>query len=135
CDVAHCNLGEALLREGRYTDASFYFSRAIDLNPEFAYAYSNFAVLLCNVQRYEDAVTAAQRAVFADPPLDRQDLARAHAVLGQAYAGLRKDDLAMEHTLKARELGFVEADKMLDYLRKFRGSVSPTSRPVARVKE
>ncbi len=134
CSVAHCNLGEALLREGRYTDASFYLSRAIDLDPDFAFAYSNFAVLLSNAQRFEDAVTAAQRALNSNPPLVGLDLARVHAVLGQAYAGLRKDDLAMEHTLKARELGFVEADKMIDYLRKFRGQAPAATRPESSIK-
>jgi tetratricopeptide (TPR) repeat protein len=131
--VAHCNLGEALLRERRYGDASFYLSRAIDLDPDFAFAYSNFAVVLSNAERYEDAVAAAQRALAAHPPLTGRDLGRVHAVLGQAYAGLRNDDLAMEHTLKARELGFVEADKMIEYLRKFRGGVVPSSRPATRI--
>lgn len=133
--VAHCNLGEALLRQGRYTDASFYLSRAIDLDPDFAFAYSNFAVLLCNAERFEDAVAAAERALAANPPLTGRDLARVHAVLGQAYAGLRKDELAMAHTLKARELGFVEADKMIEYLRRFRGGSTPSSRPVMPIKD
>ncbi|HKQ50337.1 MAG TPA: tetratricopeptide repeat protein [Phycisphaerae bacterium] len=133
--VAHCNLGEALMRQGRYGDASFYLSRAIDRDPEFAFAYSNFAVLLCNAERFEDAVVAAERALGANPPLTGRDLARVHAVLGQAYAGLRKDELAMQHTLKARELGFIEADKMIEYLRRFRGEIPPSSQPAAPIKD
>lgn len=130
CAVAHCNLGAALLREGNYTDASFYLSRAIDLDDRFAFAYSNFAVLLCNIGRFDDAVIAAREALAGQPALQDLDLARVHAVLGQAYAGLHQNELAMEQTLKARELGFVEADKMIEYLRKYRG-MSPSSQPAS----
>ncbi len=133
CAVAHCNLGAALLREGKYTDASFYLSRAIDLDDRFAFAYSNFAVLLCNVGRFDDAVTAAREALAGQPTLQDLDLARVHAVLGQAYAGLHQNEQAMEQTLKAREMGFVEADKMIEYLRKFRG-MDPSSRPATPLK-
>lgn len=119
CAVAHCNLGDALLREDRFADASAHFSTAIDLDPNFSFAYSNFAAMLVRAGRMEDAVVAGERALRADPPLKGLDLARAHAIIGEAYAGLRKDDLAWGHTLKAKELGFKEADKMIDYLSRF----------------
>lgn len=119
CAVAHCNLGEALLREEQYADASVHLAKAIDLEPEFSFAYANFAALLVRAGRPEDAVAAGRRAMDAQPALTGMDLARAHAILGEAYAAMRMDDLAWKHTLKARELGFIEAEKMLDYLRRF----------------
>ena len=119
CAVANCNLGDALLRQNRHADASAHFSRAIDLDPNFSFAYANFAAMLVRAGRMEDAVIAGERALQADPPLKGMDLARAHAIVGEAYAGLRKDDLAWRHTLKAKELGLKEAQKMVDYLSRF----------------
>lgn len=131
CAVAHCNRGEALLREGRYAEASPHLSRAIDLEPDFSFAYVNFAALLLHAERFEDAAGAGEHAIRCQPPLTGLDLARAHAICGEAYAALRRDDLAWEHTLRARELGFVEAEKMLDYLRDVRSrrSLSGSEQP------
>lgn len=119
CAVAHCNLGDALLRQNRFADASLHFSKAIDLDPNFSFAYANFSAMLVRAGRLEDAVTAGERALSSNPPLKGKDLAKAHAILGEAYAGLRKDDLAWQHTLKAKDLGFREADKMIEYLSRF----------------
>ncbi len=119
CAVAHCNLGEALIRAGRSPEASRHLSRAIELEPDFSFAYSNFGALLCQAGRFQDAVRACLDALENSPALLGMDLARTHAILGQAYAGLREDDLAWEHTLKAKQLGFADADRMLEYLRRF----------------
>lgn len=119
CAVAHCNLGEDLLRREDYTEASRHLARAIDLDPDFAFAYANFAALLVRAGAPADAVRACERAMSANPPLTGLDLAKTHAILGEAYAAMRKDDLAWEHTLKAKELGFAEADRMIAYLRQF----------------
>jgi len=127
CAVAHCNLGDALLREDRTADASRHFAAAIDLDPNFSFAYANFAALLVRAGRLDDAVFAAQRALAEDSPLRSRDLARAHAILGEAYAAQRRDDLAWHHTLLAKELGFPEAQKMIDYLSRL--SSPPTTRP------
>jgi hypothetical protein len=127
CPVAHCNFGDALLREDRTAEASRHFAAAIDLDPNFSFAYANFAALLVRAGRLDDAVFAAQRALAKDSPLRGRDLARAHAILGEAYAAQRRDDLAWHHTLLAKELGFAEAQKMIDYLSRF--SSPPTTRP------
>lgn len=131
CAVAHCNLGEALLRRGEYGEASRHLSRAIDLEDDFAFAYTNFAVLLCRAGRFDDAASAARRALEADPPLPPADQARTHAVLGQAYAGMKQYSLAFRHTRRALEMGFGEAQKMLDLLDDVakRGTGSASSQP------
>lgn len=129
CAVAHCNLGDALLREDRTADASRHFAAAIDLDPNFSFAYANFAALLVRAGRLDDAVFAARRALADDSPLRGRDLARAHAILGEAYAAQRRDDLAWHHTLIAKELGFVEAQKMIDYLSRFSSPPTTQSAP------
>lgn len=117
CAVSHCNLAEAYLRVENYAEASSHLSRAIELEPNFSFAYVNFAALLLQAGHYEDAATAAEHAIESRPPLAGLDLARAHAICGEAFAALGRTRQAWEHTLKARELGFVEAEKMLNYLR------------------
>lgn len=118
CAVAHTNLGQDLLATGDLSRASTHLSAAIDLEPDFSYAWSNFAALLCEAGRYRDAIAAAELALAGDasPRLAGLDLARTHAILGQAYAGLGDDERAMEHTVRAKVLGFGAADRMIEYL-------------------
>jgi protein O-mannosyl-transferase len=119
CAVAECNLGVALLQDRQLKEASRHLSRAINLQPGFAFAYGNLGVLYSEANRAEDAVTCFERALSLGTDLGRSDLAKVHAGLGQAYAALRRDDLAWKHTRIAQELGFKDAQKMIDYLRRF----------------
>lgn len=116
CAVAHCNLGEALTARGSFADASAHLSRAIDLDPGLYFAYSNLGVVFCQLRRFEDAIACGRRALEFQPGLGGLDLARTHAMLGQAYAGLRRDADAWRHTRMAQQLGLVESQKMIDYL-------------------
>ena len=119
CAVAECNLGIARLADGQYQEASRHLSRAIELDPEFAFATANFGVLCLQASRPEDAVEFFLRALSLGTDLGKPDLARIHAGLGAAYAALRRDDLAWKHTRIAQQLGFKDAQKMIDYLRRF----------------
>ena len=119
CAVAECNLGVALLQDGQYEGASRHLSRAIDLEPGFAFAYANCGVLCSETDRPQDALVFYQRALAMGTDLGKPDLAKVHAGLGQAYAALRRDDLAWKHTRMAQKLGFKHAQKMIDYLRRF----------------
>ncbi len=130
CAVAHCNLGEALLRKGDLPTASQHLSTAIDLDPQFCFAYTNLGVLLCQARQFEQAAQCGEHVLTIRPSLKGLDLARAHAMLGQAYAGLRKDDLAWRHTRIAEQLGLPEASKMIEYLSGV--SREPSTKPVAR---
>jgi tetratricopeptide (TPR) repeat protein len=116
CAVAHCNLGEALLHKDQVAEASRHLSRAIDIDAKFAFAYANLGVVYCQARRFDDAVLCGQYAVSLQPGLSGMDLARVHAMLGEAYAGLRQDSKAWEHTRIAQKLGLAEAQKMIDYL-------------------
>jgi tetratricopeptide (TPR) repeat protein len=127
CAVAECNLGVALLAASPggnddpapYAEASRHLSRAIDLRPDFAFAYGNLGTVLCRAGRPEDAIFSFERALALGADLAARDLAKIHAGLGEAYAALRQDDLAWKHTRQAQRLGFTEANKMIEYLRKF----------------
>ncbi|MFH1419638.1 MAG: tetratricopeptide repeat protein [Planctomycetota bacterium] len=119
CAVAECNLGAALLAKGEYAQASVHVSRAIDLKPDFAFAYANLGVICCKARKFEDAIAFFEEALDHRPDLPRSDLAKVHAGLGEAYAGLRRDGLAWKHTRKAQQLGSKEAEKMIEYLRRF----------------
>ncbi len=119
CAVAECNLGAALMAKGEYAQASAHISQALNLKPDFAFAYANLGVICCKARRYEDAITLFEEALHHQPNLPKSDLAKVHAGLGEAYAGLRQDDLAWKHTYKAQELGSKEAEKMIEYLSRF----------------
>jgi tetratricopeptide (TPR) repeat protein len=119
CAVAECNLGLALFAKGQYRDASGHISRAIDLDRDFTFAWANLGLLCNQAGQPERAVVCFERALGGEASLGRPDLAKVHAGLGAAYAALRRDDLAWKHTRLAQKLGFKDARKMLDYLRRF----------------
>jgi len=119
CAVAECNLGHALVMKGRFAEASGHLSRAIDLRPDFAFAWGNLAAILLEAGRYDEAVLCGERALELGPDLADGDRARIHALLGEAYAALRKDEPAWRHTRAAQRLGFEEAARMVEYLRRF----------------
>jgi protein O-mannosyl-transferase len=119
CAVAECNLGTAFLQNEKYRDASLHLSRAIELDPRFAFAWANLGTVYNKARRHGDAVICFENALAGGTDLGRPDLAKTHAGLGEAYAALRRDDLAWQHTRKAQQLGFKDAQKMIDYLRRF----------------
>jgi len=116
CSVGHCNLGEALAARGRFVEASRHLSRAIDLDAELAFAYTNLGAILCQARDFDEAIACGQKALSIRPGLRGMDLARTHAMLGQAHAGLKHDEPAWRHTREAQRLGLKEAEKMLEYL-------------------
>lgn len=81
----HYNLGEAQRAAGRSADALESFKHAIRLQPDFAEAHSNIALLLNDLSKYDDAAIAARRAIQLKPnfPHAHNNLAVALARLGQ----------------------------------------------------
>ncbi len=121
CAVAECNLGTALLMQKQYLDASRHLSRAIELREGFAFAYANFPTLLQDGGKYDEAISFYSIALEAANELNKADLARIHAGIGEAYAMTGDLQSAWGHTKKARELGFMQADKMLEQLKPLLG--------------
>jgi len=122
CAVAECNLGAALLDMGDYVQASQHLSRAIDLQPDFAFAYSNLGTILYQAGHFEDAVMCYQQAITAAPGLGGLDLAKTHAGLGAAYEELGHYDQAWTHAITASDLGFEKAQKLIDRLHAVSGA-------------
>ena len=83
---AHNNLGEALVREGRMSEAVIPFRNAVKLKPDYHDAYGNLGSALANLGQLEEAI-AIQRRVLEFSPND----AVAHYNLGNAL--LRANDL------------------------------------------
>src|SRR5437764_8057524 len=52
---------------GRSSEAIAHLVAAVDLNPNYAEAHYNLAVLLENLGRTDDAISQLQRAVKSDP--------------------------------------------------------------------
>jgi TolB-like protein/Tfp pilus assembly protein PilF/predicted Ser/Thr protein kinase len=98
--AAHVALGMVLLfHEWDWTGAEREYKRAIELNPNYAQAHSQYAYLLVFVGHQEEAISQAKRAVELDPfsPLTIHTLAAAY------YLG-RRFDLALQTARKCAEM-------------------------------
>lgn len=94
--IAHNNLGTALARQGRETDAADEFSRAIDLDPRYAEARNNLATNRARAGDLDGAVREYREALAAEP-----DYAMARDNLGAVLAGQGRLDEAMEEYRRA----------------------------------
>lgn len=65
--IAHNNLGAALSREGKTTEAIDHFQRAIAIDPKYAEAYFNMGVALADLGRYEEAMSHYAAALSLKP--------------------------------------------------------------------
>jgi protein O-GlcNAc transferase len=59
--------GKSLIRLGRRDEAMTHFARAVELDPAFAEAHNNLAILLGGNRRYDEAVAAYRRAIVLNP--------------------------------------------------------------------
>ncbi|HRS78898.1 MAG TPA: tetratricopeptide repeat protein [Spirochaetota bacterium] len=59
------------IRHGNYDKAVHYFSRAIELNQYFIYAYIALARAYATQKKFTDAVHVLKKAVRLDPAFDR----------------------------------------------------------------
>jgi hypothetical protein len=63
----HNNLGAAYLRKTQLDDAGAEFRRAIEIDPTYAEAYYNLALILIATGHIDDAMTALQKGLAANP--------------------------------------------------------------------
>ncbi len=106
---AHLALGRALADLGRWQEAAVWLGRAVDLDPNSAWARLDLAeVLGAGLARHEDALVEAQTAVRLDAQNGEAvlTLARAYQRLGRheealalygRYAQLRPEDFYGQH--------------------------------------
>ncbi len=104
-----------------YEKAKEYYEKAIELNPDFAEAYNNFAILLNEyLHEYEKAKHCYEKAIKLD-----SNFALAYNNLAALYYNHFKDiKKAQEYFLLA-----LEKDPSLDFVRKNLGQVSTFDKP------
>jgi tetratricopeptide (TPR) repeat protein len=91
--AAHYNLGNALFRQGRRSEAISALREALTLQPDYALAHDGLGVALHAEGRVSEAIEHYQRAVQLDP---RNTDARSHlAVALRAIGRVREADQVM----------------------------------------
>jgi tetratricopeptide (TPR) repeat protein len=75
-NVAHNNLGTALLQMGRVDEAAIHFQKALEVQPQYAEARNNLGNVFFQKGRVDEAVADYQRALEINPklPLARYNL-------------------------------------------------------------
>jgi tetratricopeptide (TPR) repeat protein len=100
----HLDKGVEYAEQGRIDDAIAQFSEAIELDPQFGWAYHNRGFTYFLLGNYQRAIDDFDEAIRLDP----QD-AETRASRALAYTGLGKDQEAERDIEKAVELG-IDAD-------------------------
>src|SRR6516165_6900443 len=62
---AHCSLANVLVFDWKGTEREF--RQAIALNPNYAFAHDQYALMLAQLGRFDEAVTESMRAAELDP--------------------------------------------------------------------
>ncbi len=99
CFVAHSNLGNLYLQQGRIDDALRHTREAIALRPGFAEIHNNLGNALLAQGRDTDALAEFQKAVALRPTL-----AVAHFNIGNLFLRQNRPDLALHHFRTAVDL-------------------------------
>ena len=95
----HNERGIALTEEGNYEQAISEFDKAIELDPDYAEAYSNRGIAYGSQGDFDSAMTDFNKAIELDP-----ESAEAYSNRGIAYGGQGDFDSAMTDFNKAIEL-------------------------------
>jgi Flp pilus assembly protein TadD len=91
--AAHYNLGNALFRQGRRSEAIAALRKALAIRPDYALAHDGLGVALHTEGRVSEAIEHYQRAVQLDP---RNPEARSHLAVALRAAGrVREADQLM----------------------------------------
>ncbi|MBF0382167.1 MAG: tetratricopeptide repeat protein, partial [Magnetococcales bacterium] len=103
--IFHCNLGNSLYELGRTDDAASCYQKAIDLQPDFAMALSNLALIQTSKGQLDEAIINHQKAIAADP-----SYAKAHYNLARCKKDTGEQELQTMAKLVAKTT--VDEDKM-----------------------
>lgn len=94
--VADCELGHALMRNGKLDDAVVQFYKALKINPNYEEAHANLGCTLARQGNISDAIYHYNKALRINP-----NNAKAHNNLGVLLAGKGKFNDAVYHYQEA----------------------------------
>ncbi len=103
---ARCQLGQALIAELRFDDAIEQLKRAIELAPDFAFAYSNLAVVQLETSQTQAAIENFNLALQYGSNFADGDLAKIHFGLAVAHFRIDQTRAGLFHAKEASRLGF-----------------------------
>ncbi|HVW22198.1 MAG TPA: tetratricopeptide repeat protein [Opitutaceae bacterium] len=103
--LAHFNLGEALLEEGRVSEAIGHFEGALRAKPDYFEARNNLGIALAEANRLPEAAAQFEAAVRLQP-----GYAPAHVNLGKVWLQERRAADAIAQFREAVRLGPDSAD-------------------------
>jgi len=95
----HNNLGNALKHQGKYEEAIYHFTRALELNPGYAKAHNNLGTVLAAQGKTDEAIKHFGMALYIDP-----GYAAAHSNVGVVLAGRDEIEKAIVHFREALRL-------------------------------
>jgi tetratricopeptide (TPR) repeat protein len=98
-DVAHNNLGMALLKKGQLDEAMAQFRQALKVNSNYNSAHDNLGVALVKKERLDEAIDQFQRALKINPGDDL-----AHNDLGMALVQKEQLDAAIAQYQQALKI-------------------------------
>jgi Flp pilus assembly protein TadD len=97
--IANNNLGCALSKQGRTSQAIQYFQEALRINPDYTDAHYNLALAFVSQNRFNDAINHFARVVATRP--DDKDV---HIRLGRIFILKKQFKKAVDHFTRASEL-------------------------------
>jgi protein O-mannosyl-transferase len=132
-NIAHNNLGTALLQMGRVDEAAIHFQKVLEVQPQYAEAHNNLGNVFFQNGRVDEAVAHYQKALEINPKLAlarynlgvaflqngqvpeavgyfqgaldvEPDFAKAHYNLGNAFVQLGRVSEALVHYNEALEI-------------------------------
>ena len=89
-------LGIAKAKKGDFSDATYSFQKAVELNPRFIDGYNNLGNLLLEQEKYNDAIIWFKKALELNP-----NSCQLLSNIGNIYLRLRKFEYALESFKKA----------------------------------